>query len=79
MQDVVRNRAAVHFLMIKLENSSESRVFKRIKKQTDSKERLHISSEGVLQLRTAVPCLEKADLELMAFTSFNHTAQHLGE
>lgn len=79
MQDAVRNRTAVHFLMIKLENSSESRIFKRIKRQTDSKERLHISSKGVLQLRTAVPHLEKADLELMAFTSFKHTAQHLGE
>lgn len=79
MQDAVRNRNAVHFLMIKLENSSESRVFKRIKRQTDSKERLHVSSKGALQLRTAVPCLEKADLGLMAFTSFKHTDQHLGE
>lgn len=79
MQDATRNRTVVHFLMITLKNSSESRVFKRIKRQTDSKERLHLSSKGVPQVRSAVPCLKKADLELMDFTSFRHTAQHLGE
>lgn len=65
MQDIVRNRTLLHFLIIKLKNSSEHSIFKEIKRQTDSKERLHFSSKGVPQVRSAVPCLNKAGLQLM--------------
>lgn len=67
MQDAVRNRTVVYFLMIKLKRSLVSRVFKRIKRQTNSKGRLYPSSKGMPHVRFAVPCLNKAGLKLMDF------------
>lgn len=38
MQDTIQNRTAARFVMIKLKDSSESTVFKVIKRQTASME-----------------------------------------
>lgn len=55
MQDAIRNRTVARFVMIKLKDSSESTVFKIIKRQTDSTERMHLSSKELPQVRYAVP------------------------
>lgn len=41
--------------MIKLKDSSEITVFKIIKRQTDSTERMHLSSKGLPRVRSEVP------------------------
>lgn len=55
MQDTIQNRTLTRFVMIKLKDSSESTVFKLIKRQTDSMERMHLSSKRLPQVRSAVP------------------------
>lgn len=55
MQDTIWNRTAARFVTIKLKDSSESTVFKIIKRQTDAMERMHLSSKGLPQVRSAVP------------------------
>lgn len=55
MQGTIQNRTASCFVMIKLKDSSESTLFKIIKRQTASMERMHLFSKGLPQVRFAAP------------------------